>query len=179
MVLAPRYTELVEDMASANDSPEMRERVHKAREVASVYASYCEVKKQNGRIDFGDLVALPTDLLERRADIIRDLRATYKHILVDEYQDVNRASVRLLQQLTNGGRNLWCVGDVRQSIYRFRGASSFNLGQFDTEDFPDGERNLGRKVAKLRHSARETVYCWVVWKWLEAEPESNKSNFLI
>lgn len=140
VVLAPRYAELIDEMLARDGSATMRERTAKAKEVAAVYASYSDIKRQSGRIDFGDLVALPTDLLERRSDIAATLRGTFKHILVDEYQDVNRASVRLLQQLTDGGRNLWCVGDVRQSIYRFRGASSFNLGQFDSDDFPNGER---------------------------------------
>jgi superfamily I DNA/RNA helicase len=141
VVLAPRYAELVEAMLDGDDSPETLERVVKAREVARVYASYTSVKLAGNRVDFGDLVALPTDLFERRPEIARQLREEYSHILVDEYQDVNRASVRLLQQLTKQGRNLWCVGDVRQSIYRFRGASSFNLERFDTEDFPGGVRD--------------------------------------
>ncbi len=139
VVLAPRYAELVEAMLTEGGGAENLARVAKAREVARVYESYTAIKKAGSRVDFGDLVALPTDLLERRPEIAQQLRDEYLHILVDEYQDVNRASVRLLQQLTDQGRNLWYVGDIRQSIYRFRGASSFNLDRFD-EDFPGGAR---------------------------------------
>lgn len=141
VVLAPRYAELVEAMLDADDGEDMQARVVKAREVARAYSLYSEIKKTRQLVDYGDLIALPTDLLERRPDIAQTLRQEYPHLLVDEYQDVNRASVRLLQSLSAGGRNLWCVGDIRQSIYRFRGASSFNLAQFDTVDFPNGSRD--------------------------------------
>ena len=140
VVLAGDYAELVEAMAERDDGPEMAERVAKAREVANVYRSYTELKRQGERIDFGDLVALPADLLTRRPEIARQVRETISHVLVDEYQDVNRASVQLLRALTDDGRNLWCVGDVRQSIYRFRGASSFNLARFDKGDFDKAQR---------------------------------------
>ena len=58
---------------------------------------------------------------------------------MDEFQDVNRSSVRLLNALTDNGRNLWVVGDAKQSIYRFRGASSFNMSRFGLDDFPGGD----------------------------------------
>ena len=67
------------------------------------------------------------------------LQRLYDHVLVDEYQDVNRASVRLLKALKPDGTNLWVVGDAKQSIYRFRGASSYNIDRFETEDFLGGE----------------------------------------
>lgn len=141
VVLAPRYAELVEAMLVSDDSPAMRERVAKAREVARVYANYAAAKQALGRIDFGDLVALPTHLLETNTEVANAVAQEIDHVLVDEYQDVNRASVRLLKRLCPGGRNLWCVGDVRQSIYRFRGASSFNLARFDTDDFAGAKRS--------------------------------------
>ncbi|MGY2932051.1 superfamily I DNA/RNA helicase [Bradyrhizobium sp. GM6.1] len=79
-------------------------------------------------------------LLEAEAAIRATLQAQYDHVLVDEYQDVNRSSVRLLSALRPDGRNLWMVGDAKQSIYRFRGASSFNMTRFGKEDFPGGKR---------------------------------------
>lgn len=103
-----------------------------------MYKKYEELKLAACAVDFGDLVSLPVKLLESDAEAVSILRATYSHILVDEYQDVNRSSVRLLQRLTDSGKNLWAVGDARQAIYRFRGASSFNMSRFKTEDFPGG-----------------------------------------
>src|SRR5207244_9113051 len=78
----------------------------------------------------------------------------YRHLLVDEYQDVNRASARLLKALAGDGERLWVVGDARQSIYRFRGASSANMVRFDT-DFPRAKRLSLGKIG--RASCRERV----------------------
>jgi superfamily I DNA/RNA helicase/Zn-dependent peptidase ImmA (M78 family) len=107
-----------------------------AAEVARIYDVYEGLKRQRQAIDFGDLVALPVELLETRPEIAAQLQQMYDHVLVDEYQDVNRASVRLLQALCPTGHNLWVVGDARQSIYRFRGASPVSTSRFTTHDFP-------------------------------------------
>lgn len=109
----------------------------KAAEVARVYALYEQLKRDRRAIDFGDLVSLPVKLLEERPDIANQLAQLYDHILVDEYQDVNRASVRLLKALRPTGENLWVVGDARQSIYRFRGASPISTSNFKAKDFPN------------------------------------------
>ncbi len=85
-------------------------------------------------------MCLPVQLLETNEAIRAHLQATYDHVLVDEYQDVNRSSVRLIAALRPNGENLWAVGDARQSIYRFRGASSFNMARFGNDDFPGGTR---------------------------------------
>ena len=85
-------------------------------------------------------MALPVQLLDKDAAICATLQAQYDHVLVDEYQDVNRSSVRLLSALRPDGRNLWMVGDAKQSIYRFRGASSFNMTRFGKADFAGGKR---------------------------------------
>lgn len=89
-------------------------------------------------LDFGDLVALPVRLVEGSAEVRDALRARHEHVLVDEYQDVNRASVRLLKAIVSDGRNLWVVGDARQSIYRFRSASATNIARFAI-DFPGAQ----------------------------------------
>nr|WP_282572174.1 ATP-dependent helicase [Roseomonas acroporae] len=140
VVDAERYTELVAAMLASAATEERREAARRCGEVAIVFRAYEELKRERGCLDFGDLVARPVLLLERDADVLASLRGTYRHVLVDEFQDVNRASVRLLGLLTGGGANLWAVGDVRQSIYRFRGASSFNVARFGAADFTGGER---------------------------------------
>lgn len=123
-------------------------------EVATVFAAYEQLKLAKGCIDFGDCVGMPVRLCESHADVRDRLAGLYEHILVDEYQDVNRSSVRLLQAIAGDGRNLWAVGDVKQSIYRFRGASAFNMARFDCQDFPGGRR--GRLTTNYR-SVKETV----------------------
>lgn len=135
---ADRYAALAREMLDKAADSSARNAAERCAEVALVYKKYEELKLAACAVDFGDLVSLPVKLLESDAEIASILRATYSHILVDEYQDVNRSSVRLLQRLTAGGKNLWAVGDARQAIYRFRGASSFNMSRFKTEDFPGG-----------------------------------------
>jgi superfamily I DNA/RNA helicase len=137
---AQRYTELATTMFQAATTPQDQIAAEKALEVARVYKVYETLKQQAGCIDFGDLIALPVLLLEGNAVIRNHLRSRYDHVLVDEYQDVNRSSTRLLKALCGDGKNLWAVGDAKQSIYRFRGASSFNMVRFGKEDFPGGDR---------------------------------------
>jgi hypothetical protein len=86
-------------------------------------------------------VARPVRLLDENADVLRSERSRFRHVLVDEYQDVNRAGACLVRRLTAGddGAGLWAVGDLRQAIYAFRGASPANVSGFEA-DFPGGRR---------------------------------------
>lgn len=138
VVDAPSYQALVTAMAKAAryGSDEDRAAAAAADEVARTYTLY-ERFKGPQRLDFGDLVMQPVKLLEQDSELRTHFASTYKHVLVDEYQDVNRASVRLLRCLRPSGQNLWAVGDIRQSIYRFRGASSHNMRLFKEQDFPE------------------------------------------
>ena len=138
VVDAARYAELADAMRVAAVTPEQAVAADRASEVSYVYRVYEEIKRQAGCVDFGDLVLLPVQLLERNAAVRAHLQGTYDHVLVDEYQDVNRSSVRLLTALKPNGWNLWVVGDTKQSIYRFRGASSFSMSRFGNEDFGGG-----------------------------------------
>ena len=140
VINSERYRKLAEAMRLHAVTSEEQEAAEKTIEVARVYTAYETLKQQAGCIDFGDLVLLPVLLLEKHANIRIHLSENYDHILVDEYQDVNRSSVRLLKALCNDGENLWVVGDAKQSIYRFRGASSYNMTRFGKEDFPNGQR---------------------------------------
>ncbi|SCZ51254.1 Superfamily I DNA or RNA helicase [Epibacterium ulvae] len=142
VVDAQKYANLATAMVDEIDpSDEVRKKSALiCEEVAKVYEVYERLKKQRNKLDFGDLVALPVGLFESDPIARSLIQSEYDHVLVDEYQDVNRASVRLLKAVVGNGENLWVVGDAKQSIYRFRGASSYNLIRFDTEDFPNGAR---------------------------------------
>lgn len=138
VVDASAYAQLAAAMQEKATTTDELIAAEKAQEVAVFYADYEATKLSENGIDFGDLVMLPVQLLERDLTIRSHFRSLYDHVLVDEYQDVNRSSVRLLLALCGQGDNLWVVGDVKQSIYRFRGASSFNMERFRTSDFTDG-----------------------------------------
>jgi superfamily I DNA/RNA helicase len=102
------------------------EDIDKARERAAIFRVYKEHKQKRNLVDFSDLVLLPVKLLESDHEVLQSERWRYRQVLVDEFQDMNYASGKLLQWLCSptygGGGNLWAVGDLNQSIYRFRGA---------------------------------------------------------
>jgi len=135
-----QYVALAQAMIEKATTNEDREMGERALEVAKVYETYEKLKRAENCVDFGDLVSMPVRLLESNEAIRSLLGNLYDHVLVDEYQDVNRSSVRLLVALRGSGENLWAVGDAKQSIYRFRGASSFNMERFGRGDFVGGKR---------------------------------------
>lgn len=139
------------------------EKAEKAIEVARVYDIYQAELRNLRAVDFGDLVALPVKLLRENREIREEIQNEKRHILVDEYQDMNRASALLLRELCVVGRGPWVVGDVRQSIYRFRGASPTNMTRFP-EEFPgakgtDLEVNYrsGGKIVRAFESFGQTM----------------------
>jgi DNA helicase II / ATP-dependent DNA helicase PcrA len=133
-----RYRVLSEAMLATAADGDARKVAEKALEVAQVYELYERALRERRAVDFGDLIMRPALLLERD-EVLRELvRLRHRHVLVDEYQDVNLASARLLKGVAGDGKRLWAVGDARQSIYRFRGASSSNLTRFLSE-YPDAQ----------------------------------------
>lgn len=125
-----RYRTLAEAMRDRAVDEDALTAAAKCLEVAQVYGLYEQALRERGAVDFGDLVMRPTLLLESDSALRAVVQLRHRYVLVDEYQDVNRASTRLLKALTGDGKRLWVVGDSRQSIYRFRGASSVNMAAF-------------------------------------------------
>jgi DNA helicase-2/ATP-dependent DNA helicase PcrA len=136
--LSEAMLEASRDLPLGDDADKQRDLVEKCLDVAVLYQAYETVLKGTDSVDFGDLVSLPVRLVESEPEVQQLLASRHKHILVDEYQDVNRASVRLIKAIAGEGKRLWVVGDSRQSIYRFRGASSINMKRF-IEDFPGAQ----------------------------------------
>lgn len=124
---AQRWVEAAEDA-------EKRETAEKALEAAKVYAAYQRWLAADGRVDYGDLIRLTLQILELPG-IGDEIRERYSHVLVDEFQDINFASGRLLKAIDGGRGIVWAVADPDQSIYRFRGASAANLERFGN-DYP-------------------------------------------
>ena len=141
-------------LAAAESDADAREAAEKVIEVAHVFAVYENMLQEEGVVDFADLIVRPVKLLQDHPDVGKALREQYHWILVDEYQDVNRASGVLLKLLADDGKNLWVVGDARQSIYRFRGASPLNVRNFE-QDFPSAKRlSLGVNYRSQAHVVR-------------------------
>lgn len=136
-----RYAELAAAMLAAAATDDEVIAADKAAEVARVYGFYQDRLVREGCLDFGDLIARAVELLHGHPDIRAAVRAAHAHVLVDEYQDVNRASALLLREIAGDGRGLWVVGDIRQAIYRWRGAAPENMRLF-AADFPGATRQV-------------------------------------
>ncbi len=131
--------------------------------VAEVYEIYERDLHRMNAMDFDDLLFRAVNLFELYEEVRERYQSAFRHILVDEYQDTNRAQYRLLQLLVQpaeapappvyagpaGHRNLAVVGDDAQAIYRFRGADVRNILDFQ-QDFPDA------RVVKLEQNYRST-----------------------
>jgi DNA helicase-2/ATP-dependent DNA helicase PcrA len=131
------FREAAKEMLAAAPPTYRKARIaaEKAVEAAGIYEVYQEHLQQKGLLDFGDLVARAVELLRENKDVRDVVRREYQHVLVDEYQDVNRASGLLLKEVAGDGAGLWAVGDTRQSIHRWRGAAPQNVREF-ADDFP-------------------------------------------
>jgi len=99
-------------------------------ELARAFVRYQELLATEGFIDFGDQVALALRLLRRSPAARDEVRRRFRYILVDEFQDTNRAQAELVELLAAPNRNVTVVGDDDQSIYRFRGAAMSNIVEF-------------------------------------------------
>jgi DNA helicase-2/ATP-dependent DNA helicase PcrA len=116
---------------------------------ADVYELYEKRIHSMNAMDFDDLLVRCVDLLQLFPEIRERYQQTFRHVLVDEYQDTNRAQYRWLQLLAEEHRNLCAVGDEDQSIYAFRSADIRNILDFES-DFPDA------RVIKLEQNYRST-----------------------
>jgi len=107
-----------------------REPPQEMPKMAELYAMYEQVKRTAGVIDFEDLIRAAAWGIEEHEDVADQVRAQYRHFVVDEYQDVNPAQQRLLRAWLGGREDLTVVGDASQTIYSFTGATSTYLTEF-------------------------------------------------
>ena len=120
-----------------------------AKEIAPIYQEYQNYLFVNGLMDFDDLLVQTLKLLNIFPDVQTELSNKNRFIMVDEYQDTNRAQYELLRLLAHHSKNLCVVGDDDQSIYGWRGADQRNILDFQN-DFPNA------KTIKLEQNYRST-----------------------
>jgi DNA helicase-2/ATP-dependent DNA helicase PcrA len=118
-------------------------------EVARIYATYEQLKRDRALIDFEDVLLLTVGVLQDRPDVADTVRSQYQHFVVDEYQDVSPLQQRLLELWLGGRGNLCVVGDASQTIYSFTGATPDFLLGFRT-------RHPDATVVKLVRDYRST-----------------------
>lgn len=116
---------------------------------AEIYREYQEQLKKNNAVDFDDIIGLTVKLFNEDKKVLRYYQERFRYIMVDEYQDTNRAQFNLIRLLAGGYGNLCVVGDDDQSIYKFRGADINNILDFE-KYFNDA------KIIKLERNYRST-----------------------
>ncbi len=104
--------------------------------IADVYTAYELALRRAHALDLDDLIVRTVDLFRSHPDVLARYRQRFTHLMVDEYQDTNRAQYHLVQLLAAGTRNLMVVGDPDQGVYSFRGATIRNILDFE-QDYPD------------------------------------------
>ncbi len=119
------------------------------RAVREVYTLYEQALRANNALDFDDLLILGAKLLQSSPEALMKYRNRFPYLLVDEYQDTNRAQYSLLKALAGPAANIHATGDPDQSIYSWRGADYRNIMDFQ-RDFP------GAKVVRLEENYRST-----------------------
>ena len=104
--------------------------------VTLVYQDYEARLKSNNAMDFDDLLVKTIELFELHPETLKTYQEQFRYVLIDEYQDTNRAQYTVVKMLAEKHRNLSAVGDDAQSIYKFRGADIRNILDFE-RDYPD------------------------------------------
>ena len=122
---------------------------HNEELAAQIRLRYDAFLQQNNALDFDDLLMRTVWLFDHHPEVLEKYQKRFKYIMVDEYQDTNRAQYLMVRHLASKHRNLAVVGDDDQSIYMFRGADVRNILSFE-HDYPDA------KIVKLEQNYRST-----------------------
>ena len=117
--------------------------------IANIYELYQRRLKENNALDFDDIINMTIKILMENPDVLEHYSEQFKYVLVDEYQDTNKAQFTLVSMIASRYGNITVVGDNDQGIYSFRGADISNILNFE-KDFP------GTKIIKLEQNYRCT-----------------------
>ncbi|MGG4455758.1 DNA helicase PcrA [Brevibacillus porteri] len=120
-----------------------------AQVAAKVYTAYQKKLRNNQSLDFDDLIMTTVRLFKEVPEVLEFYQKKFRYIHVDEYQDTNRAQYLLISMLADKSRNVCCVGDADQSIYKWRGADISIILNFE-KDYPEA------KLIKLEQNYRST-----------------------
>jgi DNA helicase II / ATP-dependent DNA helicase PcrA len=105
-------------------------------QIADVYRAYEDQLRRANALDFDDLIVKTVEVLQLFDPVREHYQHRFEHLLIDEYQDTNRAQYHLVQLLTGAERNVMVVGDPQQGVYGWRGATIQNILDFE-HDHPD------------------------------------------
>ena len=122
---------LLKNKIISPDIVERKARTILEKTISTIYAQYQKALKLNDALDFDDLLNFPLEIFKKKPSILNKYQKRWKYILVDEYQDTNRAQFQFLTKLALAHQNICVVGDDDQSIYGWRGAEVSNILDFE------------------------------------------------
>ena len=137
------------DMLEPEEYAQMTNNEKRKEIISEVYNLYQKKLKDNNALDFDDIINYTIKILMNEADALEYYSEKFKYVLVDEYQDTNKAQFTLITILSARNGNITVVGDNDQGIYSFRGADISNILNFE-KDFP------GTRIIKLEQNYRCT-----------------------
>ncbi len=152
-----RYLEFAENSILDGDSEFVTGERKRLKELADCFFAYRRILREEGALDFGDLIIETLRLLKERPRVLKELQKQFTYVLVDEFQDTNWAQYELIKLLAGEAKNLTVVGDDDQSIYKFRGASLANILQF-RDDFTEAVTVMLTKNYRSHQEILDTAY---------------------
>ncbi|MCR4278933.1 MAG: ATP-dependent helicase [bacterium] len=161
-VTAEKYLEFAESGALDVDvDPELdleggQERA-RLKELGDLYVVYQKMLRDEGCMDFGDLILETLRLFKTRPAVLAEIQKRFRYTFVDEFQDTNWAQYELVKFIAGAKANLTVVGDDDQAIYKFRGASLANILQF-RDDFPNASVVTLTKNYRSRQEILDVAY---------------------
>ncbi|MBU3145417.1 DNA helicase PcrA [Clostridium sp. CF012] len=135
------------ELISAKEYKRENESDFRLNKIADIYVLYQKKLKGNNALDFDDLIFKAVELLKNNKDVLDFYHNKFRYIMVDEYQDTNKAQYMLIKLLVDERENICVVGDDDQCIYAWRGADVTNILDFE-KDYPRA------KVVKLEQNYR-------------------------
>ena len=153
-VVGPPRHELIDARTFALRAAALPEPDEQTQIQTTFYAAYERILREIGALDYGDLILRAVTLLRDHEDVRAEAQATYGEVLVDEFQDINRAAAELLALIAapvdgSPPEGLWAVGDPLQSIYRWRGATPEALADFQAR-YPSRQWSRWRSTYRSR-----------------------------
>lgn len=136
-----------DNIQSAQSFKKENEDNFRKNKIADAYLLYQKKLKENNALDFDDLIVKTVELFRKHNDVLEFYQNKFKYIMIDEYQDTNKAQYEFAKLLAAKHKNICVVGDDDQCIYAWRGADIRNILDFE-KDYPDA------KVIKLEQNYR-------------------------
>ncbi|MDU5651664.1 MAG: UvrD-helicase domain-containing protein, partial [Clostridium perfringens] len=136
-----------DNIQSAQSFKKENESNFRKNKIADAYLLYQKKLKENNALDFDDLIVKTVELFRKHNDVLEFYQNKFKYIMIDEYQDTNKAQYEFAKLLAAKHKNICVVGDDDQCIYAWRGADIRNILDFE-KDYPEA------KVVKLEQNYR-------------------------